>query len=85
VDAVNAAVFELHRGDPPEEALARFRETHGRVLERLAGLSDGDLSRPYSDFQPGSDESRPVGGWVAGNTFEHYEEHLGYIREALSR
>jgi hypothetical protein len=83
VDTINAAVFEQHRADSPADALARFRQTHRQLLDRLGELSDQDLSRPYSDFQPGTDDSRPVGGWIVGNTFEHYDEHLAYIRQAL--
>jgi uncharacterized protein (TIGR03083 family) len=82
-EAINAAVFDQHRDQAPDQALAGFRQTHRRLLDRLAQLSDEDLSRPYSDFQPGTGEERPVGGWVAGNTFEHYAEHLSYIRPAL--
>jgi hypothetical protein len=87
-DAINAAVQMQHRDDVPEEAVSRFRETHRRLLDRLRGLSDEDLSRPYSYYQPdadGLDDGEPVSGWVAGNTFEHYDEHLAYIRAALER
>lgn len=83
-DAINAAVFEKHRDEAPSEVVSEFRETHRRLLDRLRSLSDEDLSRPYSYFQPGSDRQRPVREWIDGNTFEHYEEHLGYIRQALS-
>jgi uncharacterized protein (TIGR03083 family) len=84
-EAINAAVFDQHREEAPDLALAGFRQTHRRLLDRLEQLSDEDLSLPYSHFQPGADEERPVGGWVAGNTFEHYAEHLSYIRPALKR
>jgi uncharacterized protein (TIGR03083 family) len=85
-DAINAVVWEQRRGDSPAEVLARLRETHGRLMARLGRLSDGDFSRPYSYFQPdAADEQRPVSDWIAGNTWEHYEEHLGWLREALRR
>jgi hypothetical protein len=82
-DAINTVVWEQHRGESPAEALARLRESHGRLMERLRRLSDEDFARPYSYFQPDAGEERPVSGWIAGNTWEHYEEHLGYIRDAL--
>jgi uncharacterized protein (TIGR03083 family) len=82
-DAINSAVFEQHRDEEPAQVLAGFRETHRRLLARLGQLGDDDLLRPYSHFQPGTDEERPVAGWIAGNTFEHYAEHLSYIRRAL--
>jgi uncharacterized protein (TIGR03083 family) len=86
VDAINAVVWEQRRGDAPAEALARLRETHGRLVARLEALSDEDFSRPYSYFQPdAADEQRPVTEWIAGNTWEHYEEHLDWLREPLGR
>jgi uncharacterized protein (TIGR03083 family) len=86
-EAINAAVFEQHRDDTPEEALSRFRSTHRRLLDKLQELGDRDLSLPYSHFQPDADDAdhqRPVVGWIEGNTFEHYEEHLAYIRASLN-
>jgi hypothetical protein len=86
VDAINAVVWEQRRGEAPAEALARLRETHGRLVARLEALSDEDFSRPYSYFQPdAADEQRPVIEWIAGNTWEHYEEHLDWLREPLGR
>jgi DinB family protein len=82
VDEVNRLVFELHREKSPAEALRFFRETHEKLMAALAKLSPADLERPYSHFQPSDpDESRPVLEWVAGNTYEHYAEHIGWIQE----
>jgi uncharacterized protein (TIGR03083 family) len=86
-DAINAAVYEQHRNDAPEEALSRFRSTHRRLLDKLRELGDRDLSLPYSHFQPDADDAdhqQAVIGWIEGNTFEHYEEHLAYIRDSLN-
>lgn len=85
-DAINAVVHERHRETPAEQALADLRETHRRLVETLRGLSDEDLSQPYSHFQPGVDDedhARPVSNWIAGNTWDHYAEHLDCIRRAL--
>jgi hypothetical protein len=82
-DAINAAVWSLHRGKTPEEALAYFRETHALLMALLSGMTDADLQRPYNDFQPNDprdpDDNRPVRDWVAGNTYEHYAEHIEWI------
>jgi hypothetical protein len=86
IDEINAALYERHRDGSPVEALAELRESHRRLLRKLHEMSDEAFSRPYSDFQPwaaGEDRHLPVSGWIAGNTWEHYEEHLGYIRPAL--
>ena len=47
-------------------------------------MSDADLRKPYSHFQPKDPEKKgPVIGWVAGNTYEHYAEHIGWIDQLL--
>ena len=52
-----------------------------RLVAVLGGLSDDDLQKPYSHYQPTDpDERRPVVGWVAGNTYEHYAEHIDWIK-----
>ena len=85
-DAINEEVRKLHANDTPEEALAYFRDSHAQMVAGVGKLSDADLQKPYSHFQPGEpDEKRPVVGWVAGNTYEHYAEHIGWIKaEGLS-
>src|SRR5205807_1319159 len=69
-DAINAAVWALHSGKTPEQALAFFRETHGSLMRKLGTLSDADLQRPYNHYQPNdrrdASDNRPVVDWVAG-------------------
>jgi hypothetical protein len=84
-DAINEAIRKLHGMDAPEEALAYFRDAHAQLIAALGKLSDADLQKPYSHFQPSdADEKRPVIGWVAGNTYEHYAEHINWINQLLS-
>jgi uncharacterized protein (TIGR03083 family) len=85
IDNVNEAIKKLHETDTPDEALAYFRDSHARLVAALGKLSDADLQKPYSHYQPKDpDEKRPVVGWVAGNTYEHYAEHIGWINQLLS-
>ncbi|MGH7762593.1 MAG: DinB family protein [Candidatus Dormibacteraceae bacterium] len=85
IDNVNEAIRKLHETDTPGEALAYFRDSHARLVAALEKLSDADLQKPYSHFQPKDpDEKRPVVGWVAGNTYEHYAEHIDWIDHLLS-
>ena len=86
-DAINAAVWSLHRGKTPEQALAYFRETHALLMELLTRMSDADLKLPYNHYQPTQPrdpaDDRPVVDWVAGNTYEHYAEHIGWINQII--
>ena len=85
IDAVNDAVWKLHRNETPEQTLKYFRESHAQLLAALGKLTDADLQKPYSHFQPSEpDENRPVIVWVAGDTYDHYAEHIGWIK-AFSR
>jgi hypothetical protein len=83
-DAVNDAVFKLHQHESAEEALKYFRESHMQLMAALGLLSDADLAKPYSHYQPSDpDEKKPVKGWVAGNTYEHYAEHIEWINQLI--
>ena len=85
IDAINEAVRKLHESDTAEEALGYFRASHLQLVTALDKLSDGDLQKPYSHYQPSDpDEERPVIGWVGGNTYEHYAEHIAWINQLIS-
>jgi hypothetical protein len=83
--SVNEIIYERTK----DRSLADVRSDLGRaqqeLLAALAGLTDADLQRTYSHYQPdepGEDSGAPVLEWIAGNSYEHYEEHLEWI-EAL--
>jgi uncharacterized protein (TIGR03083 family) len=84
IDSVNEAIRKLHENDTEDEALDYFRDSHARLVTALRKLSDADLQKSYSHYQPTDpDENRPVVGWVAGNTYEHYAEHIQWINQLL--
>jgi hypothetical protein len=87
-DAINSAVWALHSKKTPEQALAYSRDTHALLMALLSGLSDADLQLPYNHYQPNDprdpDDNRPVVNWVAGDTYEHYAEHIGWINQLVS-
>ena len=85
IDSINEAIRKLHAGDTGDEALGYFRDSHAQLMAAIAKLDDADLEKPYSHYQPSEpDEKRPVVGWVAGNTYEHYAEHSDWINHLLS-
>lgn len=86
MDEINEAVYRAGQKRLPAEALAMGRLSHQELLDALAGLNETDLLRDYSYFDGSSPPAgRPIVGWIIGNTFAHYEEHLGYIRSALGK
>lgn len=84
-DAINARILADSRGLPLAEVKRRFAERHEEVLAFLRGMSDAGLMLPYSHYQPNDPprNENPVIGWIAGNTFGHYEEHLEWIEKSL--
>lgn len=84
-DAINDAVWSLHRNKTPEQALDYFHQTHELLLKRLRTMSDADLQLPYNHYQPNEPrdpgDNRPAIDWVAGNTYEHYAEHAAGISQ----
>ncbi len=83
-DALNALIYRQNKERPLSEALADFEQVH---KDLLAVLTDADLLKTYSDYQPdepGEDSGAPIIGWIAGNSYEHYAEHQAWV-EALAR
>ncbi len=87
IDALNELLRQASLGQTTAQVLERLHESHELLLSHLRALSDEDLMRPYSHYQPQDPTAPndPVLGWIVGNTFGHYEEHLGWIREAAAR
>ena len=88
VDAVNAIVYEKHRHDTLEQARAYFDDAHARLMAVLNTQSTEDFERPYKTFfEPaeGEADSQPVLVAVAANTYDHYDEHIGWIKEMRAK
>ncbi len=85
IDSVNDVVYEKHRDDSVHDALAYFRDAHARLMTVLKQQSTEDFERPYKTFfDPGAEtDEQPVLVAVAANTYDHYAEHVQWIREQL--
>ena len=88
VDAINAVVWEKHRHDSPAEARAYFDDAHDQLMAVLDQQSTEDFERPYKTFfEPaeGDEATQPVLVAVAANTYDHYDEHTGWIKEMRAK
>ncbi|MGE5595005.1 MAG: ClbS/DfsB family four-helix bundle protein, partial [Hyphomicrobiales bacterium] len=86
-DAVNAKVYERRAAWRLAQVLSDYQGAHEACLEALARLSDEDLRRGYSHFQPdepGEDTGKPITDWICGNTCDHFDEHREYIEALLA-
>jgi hypothetical protein len=83
-DPLTAKVAELTAHLTWDETRTLFRETHEDFLKVLDSLSFEDLIQPYSHYQPDSDHFEPIVNWVNHNTYQHFIEHLGWVREWIN-
>lgn len=84
VDAENEAIRVQHHDRPAADVLHLLHSTHADLLGLLRPMTDADLLRPYSDYQPsetGPHAGNPVINWLVGDTVEHFVEHAGWIRQ----
>lgn len=87
-DEVNRRLHLQHRDITASDARALLSRTHDEVRIALGKLSGADLQAPYRRYQPGdpgSREDEPVIHWVAGNTYEHADQHRGWMAELIQR
>ena len=84
-DRLNGILQQREKDLPLSEARKVLQATHGEVVALLQSLSDEDLQRPYAEYQPGSagGEGQPAVRSVVGNTYEHYDDHLRWMRELV--
>jgi hypothetical protein len=84
-DAINNFVVERSNARPLEDVVAESDRTHQELVSLLHSITQEDLEKPYSHYQPEDlpYSSNPVGGWVHGNTWDHYNEHIGWLEAGL--
>jgi hypothetical protein len=85
LDEMNGLIARNTDGLPAGAARAYAASAHDEVTSLLESLSEAQLSLPYSHYQPTAvpPDPQPVYGWVNGNTWGHYEEHIGWLRAGL--
>ena len=78
VDQVNEGYYEANRARPQTDILHDFHHIHDQLMAELALWPD-DLEHPqWSAWIDGP----PLWQIIPGDTYEHYEEHIGVMREA---
>jgi len=86
INAINAAVWELHKDRPLDEVLKIFQATNQKLVEKVQSMSDSELSRQYKEFQ--ADPARGeqiVGEWISNATHKHYGRHRPWIKAIIDK
>lgn len=89
-DEINDAVFQTRRHLAPDEVRASLAETHRNVRAAIEALSDADLRRPRSDFQPAEREDGETGDEslldeIEWNTWGHYDKHIEWLTALIPK
>jgi hypothetical protein len=84
-EAANAVMAARVQSLPLDEVAADSQRVHVEVMALLESMTEADLAKPYSHYQPNDPpyNPKPVFGWVNGNTWGHYEEHIAWLKAGL--
>jgi hypothetical protein len=74
-EEINARLQALSHSRPAAELVAEFRQANAHILQLISDLPESKLFGPQAD-------ERLLGN-ITGNTYEHDEEHRGWIEERL--
>ena len=81
MDALNAQFYQENKSRPLDEVLTDFRTTHQQIMDIIQAMREEDLISPQRfAWSQGS----PLWQLVAGDTYEHYQEHRKQIQEWLA-
>jgi hypothetical protein len=90
----NDQIYHQYRDLTLSEVMDLVSRTHQEMVRTLETLEDADLVRPYVSFLPegstgrsggrSSGSQNPVLYTITGNTYEHYDEHYGWIQSQVN-
>ena len=80
MDALNAQFYQENISRPLDEVLPDFRTTRQQIMDIVQAMPEEDLMSPHRFAWS---QGKPLWHLIAGDTFEHYEEHLAQIQEWL--
>jgi hypothetical protein len=79
-EATNRAVYEHHRARQLSDIRGEFEQIHRRLVERVSEFDDDGLNA-----HPAPDRDTVVWQYLAGETWEHYPEHVAQLEQARQR
>ncbi len=82
MEKLNTHLFEQNKNRALDDVLQDFRATHRAIFDFVAQMNENDIFDPNRfAWRNGS----PAFDMLAGNTFEHYDEHRQWILESLEK
>ncbi|RPH75415.1 ClbS/DfsB family four-helix bundle protein [bacterium] len=86
MDERNAIIFSQNHLRLPEDVLTEAGWVFDRLIKAVHSLPDAELDNPALSawyVKPYWDENTPVWKCIAGDSYEHYHEHIPQIRKWL--
>jgi hypothetical protein len=83
VEAINAVLYERNRALAVSEVLAISWKAHTALMEALGRLTDAEIQGTVADFGMDLEDHRPLAAGIGEDSFGHYPEHTGWIREMI--
>ena len=85
LDTINEALYQRDKNRPLPEVLDAFRRSHQEAMTTIEGLSEADLFRAYTPAGRDPSDGGQLINWIAGDTYEHYEEHHATIQRLTTQ
>jgi hypothetical protein len=81
MDALNAQFFLENKSRPLDEVLIDFRTTYQHIMDIVQAMPEDDLMSPHRFAWS---KGEPLWRAIAGDTYEHYQEHIAQIQAWLA-
>jgi hypothetical protein len=83
-DEVNAHIQQQHKDLSLVEVRRELEQRAGAFVKRIEAMPAEDLQRPYKEFNPyASNETEPLIEYLKGNSYDHYDEHIPWMRALI--
>jgi hypothetical protein len=84
IDRLNDVLYQRHRGSSVGEVKTLANSAHADIVAAISHLADADLRRTVGEYGMSSNPDRRLLEKIAGDTYEHYAEHAGWIKALLT-
>lgn len=82
IDRLNAGFYEENKSRPLDDVMADFRKTYRQIEDGVQALKGEDLFEPKRFAWL---KGNALWELVAGDTYEHYQEHIASIQGWLNK
>ena len=82
MDRLNEQFYQENKSRPLADVLGNFRSSYLQIMEAVQAIPEEDLIDPHRFAWLNGDSLRQL---VAGDTYDHYQEHQQQIEEWLAR